>query len=443
MVYRTSCSVKYNFGNPPLVGRLPPLKGESALSLLDLSALLRAPGESDDALARREAARKRLASHTMPTGREEVWRYVDLDFALGDFELAAPPGDGPGPAGDHQLEETAAGAAIADGAVVAAGSHVDGVRCERRVGGGGSLIRSDLDIFTAAHDAFGAEWVEIGVAAGRAVELPIIVDVAATSGNASFPAVRVDVADGAELTVAVRLHSANDIAALAVPHIEGRVGANANLTLVVHQEWGRKTRAIGQLGFTVGRDSTLRLAEAGLGGTLARWQLNIELAGQGSNAQVVGAYFGDRDQTLDYRYVMHHAAPNTHSTMFLKGAVEDEAGSVFTGMIRIDEAAQRTDAFQTNRNLILSEGASSQSVPNLEILANDVKCGHASTVGQLDAEQRYYLMSRGLDRQRADRLQVRGFFQEALNRFPIPELVGPLRQRFYQKFLDAQEEGRV
>ena len=140
---------------------------------------------------------------------------------------------------------------------------------------------------------------------------------------------------------------------------------------------------------------------------------------------------------------MHHAAPNTHSTMFLKGAVEDEAGSIFTGMIRIDEEAQRTDAFQTNRNLILSDGASSQSVPNLEILANDVKCGHASTVGQLDPEQRYYLMSRGLDETRADRLQVRGFFQEALNRFPIPQLVEPLRERFYQKYLDAQEEGRL
>jgi len=413
------------------------------LSLLNLSGLLRASGESDAALARREAARQRLASYAMPTGREEVWRYVDLDFALSDFDLAPTPGDGAGSTRDDQLPDTAARAAIVDGVVVAAGSDVADVRCERVVGGNESLIPTDLDIFTAAHDAYCSEWVEIAATAGKAIEQPVVVDVSATAAAASFAGVRVDVADGAELTIAIRLESRDDVAALAVPHIEGRVGANANLTVVVHQEWGRQTRAIGQLAFTVGRDSTLRLAEAGLGGALARWQLNIKLAGQGSNAQVVGAYFGDREQTLDYRYVMHHAAPNTHSTMFLKGAVEDEAGSIFTGMIRVDEEAQQTDAFQTNRNLILSDGASSQSVPNLEILANDVKCGHASTVGQLDPEQRYYLMSRGLDPMRADRLQVRGFFQEALNRFPIPEVVAPLRERFYQKYLDAQEEGRL
>jgi Fe-S cluster assembly protein SufD len=379
---------------------------------MNLSALLRASGESDDALARRETAREHLASYSMPTGREEVWPYVELGFALGDYELAPPP-DGDSPQGDDEAANSSARAQIVDGAVVAAAARVDGLRCARVAGGEESIVPADADIFTAAHDAFGAEWVEIAVDRGTAIERPVVVDVSARSSAASFPGVRIDVADGAELTIAIRLDSADDVAALVVPHIEGRVGANANLTVVVDQEWGRQTRAIGQLVFSVGRDSSIQLAEAGLGGTLARWQLNIKLAGQGSNAQVIGAYFGDRDQTLDYRYVMHHAE------------------------------AQRTDAFQTNRNLILSDGASSQSVPNLEILANDVKCGHASTVGQLDPEQRYYLMSRGLDPMRADRLQVRGFFQEALNRFPVPEMVEPLRERFYQKYLDAQAGGRV
>ena len=125
---------------------------------------------------------------------------------------------------------------------------------------------------------------------------------------------------------------------------------------------------------------------------------------------MVGAYFGEQHQILDYRYFMRHVGTNTRSDMFLKGAVEDQARSVFTGMIRIEETGHKTEAFQTNRNLILSDGASAQSVPNLEILANDVRCGHGSTVGPLDAEQRYYLMSRGLAPERADRLQVRGFF---------------------------------
>lgn len=305
------------------------------------------------------------------------------------------------------------------------------------------MVRSDQDIFTAAHAAYGAEWVEVSVAAGKAIAAPVVIDVSATSTAVSFPGVRIDVADGAELTVAIRLQSADNLDALVVPHVEGRLGANANLSVVVDQQWGRHTKAIGQLVFEVGRDSALRVAEAGLGGSLARWQLDVHLAGRGSNAQVIGAYFGDLDQTLDYRYVMHHGAPNTNSDMFLKGAVEDEAGSIFTGMIRIDEVAQRTNAFQTNRNLILSEGASAQSVPNLEILANDVKCGHGSTMGQLDSEQRYYLMSRGLDQSRADRLQVRGFFEEALARFPIPEMVEGLRDRFNEKYIEAQRAGRV
>ena len=106
-------------------------------------------------------------------------------------------------------------------------------------------------------------------------------------------------------------------------------------------------------------------------------------------------------------------------------------------------SAQKTNAFQTNRNLLLSDAAAAQSVPNLEILANDVKCGHASTVGPLDDEQRYYLMSRGLDGDRADRLQVRGFFEEALARFPEQSVVGPIRDRINAKYADAQREGRL
>ena len=140
---------------------------------------------------------------------------------------------------------------------------------------------------------------------------------------------------------------------------------------------------------------------------------------------------------------MRHAGENTNSEMFLKGAVEDEALSVFTGLIRIEEEAQRSNAFQTNRNLLLSDAAAAQSVPNLEILANDVKCGHGSTVGPLDLDQRYYLMSRGLDGERADRLQVKGFFEEALARFPDQSVTGGLRSRINAKYIEAQEEGRL
>jgi Fe-S cluster assembly protein SufD len=220
------------------------------------------------------------------------------------------------------------------------------------------------------------------------------------------------------------------------------VGGNARLDLTVVQEWGDATRAFAHQAVTAGRDAGVVLAEAGLGGTFARLHLRFDLEGSGAWARVLGAYFGHRRQTLDYRYYMGHRAPHTNSTMYLKGAVGDAACSVFTGLIRIEPEGQGSDAMQTNRNLVLAEGAEAHSVPNLEILANEVRCGHGSTVSPLDAEQRYYLMSRGLDAARADRLQVKGFFEDVLARFPRADLEPPLRRALMARYAGlGREEG--
>jgi Fe-S cluster assembly protein SufD len=178
----------------------------------------------------------------------------------------------------------------------------------------------------------------------------------------------------------------------------------------------------------------VELAEAGLGAEFSRLHLTVDLEGRGADARITGAYFGDMDQTLDYRYFMNHLGANTTSEMFLKGAVAGDARSVFTGLIRIEPSGQGTNAHQTNRNLVLSDDAEAHSVPNLEILANDVRCGHGSAVGPLDEEQRYYLMSRGLPEPRADRLQVLGFFEEALQRFPQQQIEPTLRGAAMAKY---------
>jgi Fe-S cluster assembly protein SufD len=200
---------------------------------------------------------------------------------------------------------------------------------------------------------------------------------------------------------------------------------------------------MGRAKIDLGRDAGLTLSEVGLGGKIGRLHLDVNFIGRGSYAKIYGAYFGEEDQTLDYRYFMNHIGTNTRADMFLKGAVEDNALSVFTGMIRIEKSGQKTESFQTNRNLILSDGAAAQSVPNLEILANDVKCGHGSSVGPLDADQRYYLRSRGLTADRADRLQVQGFFEEVVSLIPHTDLAATLRKRINAKYVTAQEEGRV
>ncbi|HEX9856526.1 MAG TPA: Fe-S cluster assembly protein SufD [Acidimicrobiia bacterium] len=425
------------------------------MSRLDHEAMQRASIAGPGGLARRrQQAWEIYEKLAMPSSTEEVWRYVDLDFDLAELELA----NGAGIPLSRPEDGIAAGignpsgvASIVDGTVTTAQSaSAATVTSVGEVGDDGwidarygTLVHADLDKFSAAHVAFSHDGLVVKVPSGVALAEPVYVDVQATGDALSLPHVVVDCEDGAEASVVVNYRSGDETAAVVVPHLELHLGDGVNLAVSLVQNWGYRTVGIAQARARVGRDSTLRLAEAGLGGKLARFQLAIDLEGRGSSAHVIGAYFGERDQVLDYRYLMHHAGLNTSSDMFLKGAVEDTALSVFTGLIRIDEGAQRTDAYQTNRNLILSEGAAAQSVPNLEILANDVKCGHGSTVGPLDAEQRYYLMSRGLERTAADRLQVRGFFEDALGRFPDQRVAEPIRRWINGKFLTAQREGRV
>ncbi len=430
-----------------------PPRSLNPLTALDALAIDRAAsGEPDWRRQDRRTAYDLYEKLGMPSSTEEMWRYVDLDFDVADFTLAATPG----PAGDGSLPGFSAGSGVVvvDGTALtepvdsgavwagplaqAMGSHEDALRLASTRG-----VPADLDKFAAAHRAFGGDGALVHVGRG-AVADPTLVQVhAATSGAVSFPRVVVVAGENAQASVVVHLVSAPGVEALAVPHIDVIAGPGANVKVSVIQNFGRKMRSIGHTRAVLDRDASLVLAEAGLGASLSRLHLTVDLEGRGSSASIVGAYFGDQHQVLDYRYFMHHAGTNTSSDMFLKGAVEDDALSVFTGMIRIDESAQRTDAFQTNRNLILSDGAAAQSVPNLEILANDVRCGHGSTVGPLDEEQRYYLMSRGLDPQRADRLQVRGFFEEALARFPHASAADPVRGWMNAKFVEAQEEGRL
>ena len=136
---------------------------------------------------------------------------------------------------------------------------------------------------------------------------------------------------------------------------------------------------------------------------------------------------------LDFRTLQDHAAPHTQSNLLFKGAVEDQARSVYAGLIRIREQAGRSEAYQTNRNLVLTEGAGAESIPNLEILNNDVKCSHASAVGSIDEDQLYYLESRGVSPEEAERLIVLGFFDDVLDRLPLRTLTASLRRSIVEK----------
>ena len=176
----------------------------------------------------------------------------------------------------------------------------------------------------------------------------------------------------------------------------------------------------------VERDAELDWVAGGFGSKRGKTRIQNDLNGRGATSRVTGAYFADGTQHLDYDTFQEHIAPDCESDFAFKGALRDEATAVWRGMIRVEKDAQKTNAYQECRNLMLSPTTHAVPIPGLEILANDVRCTHAATVGRVNREDMFYLMSRGLTRQEAERLIVRGFFQEVLDRIelePVREAV--------------------
>ena len=205
-------------------------------------------------------------------------------------------------------------------------------------------------------------------------------------------------------------------------------GAGATIRYISLQRYGRGVRHFGMQHVTTQRDSQLAGINISLGADLARADVTSHLEGSGSRSEMLALWFGDGDQHIDHHTMQHHAAPSAFSDLLYKGALTDSARSVFRGLIRVEPHAQLTDAYQTNRNLILSERARARTLPNLEIEADDVRCSHGATVGQVDSSQLFYLMSRGLSRRQAERLLVFGFFDEVLGRVPVEGVRDRIRE---------------
>jgi len=395
-----------------------------------------------------EAAYQVFGGLDEPTGAEEDWRYVDFDHSFSDLVLAMTPGKElePGPF-VASLPERSGRILILDGQVVE--DHCEQAEVRRFFDldedpGFTGMVPTDHNKLAAAHAAFSTDGVRVEVRPNTVMDRPLVVEIQATSeGTASFPHLQVVVGENAEASVLVDYRSADGARLLVVPRIDLDVGDSGRLRFLSVQGLDHAASNVVHQRAVLGRDSTSRIGEVGLGAKLGRLDLGVSLVGDGSSSEVVGLYFGEGDQTLDYRMVIDHQGRNTTSDVFLKGAVEDDAQSVFTGLLRIEKDAARTSTFETNRNLVLSENAKAHSVPNLEILCNDVICGHASSVGPLESEHLYYLMSRGLTRVRAERLLIRGFFQQVIDRLPIEGLGEPVSDEVFRRFVTAQEEGRV
>ena len=197
------------------------------------------------------------------------------------------------------------------------------------------------------------------------------------------------------------------------------MGQQANFRFVELQSLGRHVWNFTHERVLVDRDGHLDWIFGAIGGNLTKNFAEIDLISSGAVGKMSGFYFTDKDQHLDYDSQQNHLAANTTSDLLFKGALVDESRSVWQGMIYVAPGADKTDGYQANRNLLLSKQARADSIPGLEILANDVRCTHGATVGKIDAEQIFYLMARGISRQDAEKLIVEGFFDPIMQRIPF------------------------
>jgi Fe-S cluster assembly protein SufD len=213
--------------------------------------------------------------------------------------------------------------------------------------------------------------------------------------------------------------------------VEIKVERGANLKFVELQSWGKHVWNFSHERARVQRDANLDWIFGAIGSRLTKNFTELDLAGQGSTGRMSGFYFTDGNQHLDHDTQQNHFAPNTTSDLLFKGALKGKSRSVWQGMIYVAPGAQKTDGYQANRNLVLDDKARADSIPGLEILADDVRCTHGATVGKLEAEPLFYLKSRGIPQKEAERLVVEGFFDPIMQRIPFEGV----RERFQAAIL--------
>ena len=419
-------------------------------------------------VSRRVAAAEQAAVGALPTPKEEVWRYTPISkLDLARYQLSTEPGGvspvpvpqmpmakaNPETVQDDLADDLVDGSDLAESILVdTSNGRLCAVNGDDRAGGAvnglgskGLQVRTlnaddaelaasvDVDLFALMNTAFSVEPVLVKVPAGVDVPATIVVrhwfDV---DGAAVFPRLIIDAGPDSSVRV-LELYGSSDIAAFVSPVVEIRAAAAARVGYLAVQDLGPKVWHIGSQVCHIASQAHLRASTAALGGEYARMRLDTHLLGRGATGDLISLYYGDGEQTLDFRTFQDHVAPDTSSSLLFKGAVDDSSRSVYTGMIRVRPDARGTNAYQTNRNIKLSETAWAESVPNLEIENNEVRCSHASAVGPIDHDQLFYLESRGVPTETAEQLIVRGFFDEVLEQFSVPEAVPAVRERLQAK----------
>ncbi|MBI5711044.1 MAG: Fe-S cluster assembly protein SufD [Candidatus Eisenbacteria bacterium] len=417
------------------------------------AARARQAGEPGWALEQRRRAAENAARLPFPDRSLELWRRTDFgSLSLGEMQPFAP-GTRARNVDDlpAAVLERLAGEAGHLGLVVQRNSEVvleqthpalerQGVilcsmeralreHADKLEGRLGALIETGHDRFTALHHAARAGGAFVWVPDGVEAELPIqLLQWLDGPGLATTPGTVIVLGRGARATVVEELLSASaEGASFHDGGTEVFVGEDAKLVYAHLQDWGRNVYHYSNQRAQVARGAELQWIQTVLGSRMTKTNSYFDLAGPGAQVYVHGFMFGDRRQHFDLHTLQRHRVDHTTSDLLIKCALKDRARSVYQGLIQVAEGAQRTDAYQANRNLLLSETARADSIPGLEILANDVRCTHGATIGSVDPEQMYYLMSRGLPPNEAQRLIVEGFFVPVLDRIPLESVRDQLR----------------
>jgi Fe-S cluster assembly protein SufD len=353
-----------------------------------------------------------LEKHT-PTGREEAWRFTPLKRLGGMHDGTATP--------------------VLRNSLIAKGELPNGA----------TLTHTTIAALTETDDAivnrvreFTDQGTLIEVSANSEISEPIILTRSPGSlDSAEFARVLIKIGAHAKATVIIEntgdTHLAEDL--------EIQVSPGANLTLISLQEWGSKTIHAGRHHAIVDRDATFKSIVVTVGGDLVRLLPTVDFIAPGASCDLAGVYFATAGQFFEHRMFVDHKVPNAKSRVNYKGALAvDKAHTVWIGDVFIRAAAEGTDTYELNRNLLLSDGARADSVPNLEIETGEiVGAGHASTTGRFDDEQLFYLMSRGINMEDARRLVVRGFFNEIVSEIGNDEIQDRIMARIDNELAKA------
>jgi Fe-S cluster assembly protein SufD len=381
----------------------------------------------------------------VPSQQTEEWRYTDLeDFDVTSF---APftQGGGPEAMNKHGVLQAAGVVGERSGLQVQRNSEVISTRLADGAAERG-VVLCDLDVaverypdlvekhlhqlvetgrttFTALHAAFRAGGSFVYVPPGVELATPLqTLTYLDADGAAVFPRTLLIADEGAEVTFIDR-YASPALRGFSDAIVEIFAGPGSRVRYVNLQDYGDGVTHLAVQRMRLSRDADVKSLSVAFGGSLARTEVESILAEDGATSELLGVYFGDGEQHIDHRSIQDHIGSRTSSDLLYKGAMRDRSNAIYTGTVIIEHGAHRCDAYQTNRNILLSDHAKAHSVPNLEILTNDpTRCGHAASVGPVSDDEIFYLQSRGIPRDEATRLIVRGFFAEVLDRIDIPEI---------------------